>query len=187
VADGVAFTLTVAAWVVLELGQRVRERLHGRGGTARDRATRILIGASIGAAVALAALTAAHLQSLRVSASGRAVGVVVMWLGLAIRGWAIATLGGAFRTTVEVDAGQAVVSTGPYAWVRHPSYTGLLLIVTGFGLAAGNWLGAAICLVAPLPAVVRRIAVEEAELTRVLGDPYRRYAARTKRLVPGVW
>ena len=140
-ASGVAFTLTVAAWVVLELGQRVRERLHGRGGAGRDRSTRVLIGVSIGAAVALAALSAAHVQSLRVSAPVRTVGLVVMWLGLAIRGWAIATLGNAFRTTVEVDAGQAVVSTGPYAWVRHPSYTGLLLVVTGFGLAAGNWLG----------------------------------------------
>jgi len=44
-----------------------------------------------------------------------------------------------FRTTVEVDPGQRVVSTGPYEWVRHPSYAGLLLIVVGFGLAEGNW------------------------------------------------
>jgi protein-S-isoprenylcysteine O-methyltransferase Ste14 len=60
-----------------------------------------------------------------------------MWLGLTIRLWAIVALGRAFRTTVEVDAGQAVVSTGPYRWVRHPSYSGLLLIVTGFGLGTG--------------------------------------------------
>ena len=186
-AGGVGFTLTVAAWIVLELGQRVRERLHGRGGTGRDRATRILIGVSIGAAVALAALTAAHVQSLRVSASVRAAGVVVMWLGLAIRGWAIATLGSAFRTTVEVDAGQAVVSTGPYAWVRHPSYTGLLLIIAGFGLTRGNWLSLLACLVVPLPAFVRRIHVEEAELNRVLGDAYRSYQASTVRLIPGIW
>jgi len=39
----------------------------------------------------------------------------------------------AFRTTVEVDAGQAVVATGPYRWVGHPSYGGLLLIAIGFG------------------------------------------------------
>ena len=58
-----------------------------------------------------------------------------MWLGLALRVWAIATLGGAFRTTVEVEPGQTVVSSGPYVWVRHPSYAGLLLIVAGFGAA----------------------------------------------------
>ena len=113
--------------------------------------------------------------------------MIVMWLGLAIRAWAIATLGGAFRTTVEVDPGQVVVSTGPYRWVRHPSYAGLLMILAGFGLSLGNWLASAICLVLTLPAVLWRIAVEEAELTRVLGDSYRRYQMRTKRLIPGLW
>ena len=110
-----------------------------------------------------------------------------MWLGLAIRVWAVAALGRAFRTTVEVDADQAVVSSGPSRWVRHPSYTGLLLIMAGFGLAVGNWLALAACLALPLPALLRRIQVEEAELTRVLGEPYRAYRTQTKRLVPGLW
>ena len=117
----------------------------------------------------------------------RVAGLIVMWSGLAIRVWAIAALGRAFRTTVEVDPGQTVVSTGPYRWVRHPSYSGLLLIVTGFGLASGNWLTLIACVVLPLSALLRRINVEEAELTRVLGDRYRAYEAQTKRLVPGVW
>ena len=110
-----------------------------------------------------------------------------MWLGLALRIWAIAALGGAFRTTVEVDPGQAVVSTGPYRWVRHPSYSGLLLIVTGCGLAAGNWLALAICIALPPPELLWRIHVEEAELTGVLGDRYRAYQAQTKRLIPRLW
>jgi protein-S-isoprenylcysteine O-methyltransferase Ste14 len=80
-----------------------------------------------------------------------------------------------------------VVSTGPYRWVRHPSYTGLLLIVIGFGVGVGNWLALAICVVVPVPGMLRRIQVEEAELARVLGDPYRRYQTETKRLIPGLW
>jgi protein-S-isoprenylcysteine O-methyltransferase Ste14 len=112
---------------------------------------------------------------------------VVVWLGLGVRVWAIAALGRAFRTTVEVESDQAVVTTGPYRWVRHPSYTGLLLIVAGVGLAAGNWLSLAVCLVVPVPAIVRRIRVEELELERVLGDAYRSYASGRARLVPRVW
>jgi protein-S-isoprenylcysteine O-methyltransferase Ste14 len=104
-----------------------------------------------------------------------------------IRGSAVAALGGAFRTTVEVDPHQPVVSTGPYRWIRHPSCAGLLLIVAGFGRAIGNWLPQAVCLVLPGPAFVRRIEIEEAELTRVLGDAYRAYQARTARLIPVVW
>ena len=110
-----------------------------------------------------------------------------MWAGLAVRVWAIATLGAAFRTTVEVEPGQAVVSSGPYRWVRHPSYTGLLAVVAGFAIATGSWPGLAVAVVLALPALVRRIGIEEAELTRVLGDDYRRYRAGTARLVPRVW
>jgi protein-S-isoprenylcysteine O-methyltransferase Ste14 len=101
--------------------------------------------------------------------------------------WAIAALGAAFRTTVEVDAGQTVVSSGPYKWIRHPSYTGLLLITAGFGLAVGNWLALAAGLLLPLPGIVWRIHVEEAELERVLGAAYASYRARTTRLIPWLW
>jgi protein-S-isoprenylcysteine O-methyltransferase Ste14 len=183
----VALQLTLAGWAVLEFGLRVRERLQGRGGAARDRATRVLIAVTIGFAVAVAAVTASRGTAPRIAGPYRVVGLIVMWLGLAIRVWAIATLGRAFRTTVEVDPGQAVISSGPYRWVRHPSYSGLLLIVTGCGLAAGNWFALAVCAVLPLPALLRRIQVEEAELTSVLGDRYRAYQAQTTRLIPRLW
>jgi protein-S-isoprenylcysteine O-methyltransferase Ste14 len=71
--------------------------------------------------------------------------------------------------------------------VRHPSYTGLLLIALGFGLGVGNWLSLAICALIPLVGLLPRIAVEEAELARVLGDPYCSYQKATRRLVPGLW
>jgi protein-S-isoprenylcysteine O-methyltransferase Ste14 len=179
----VALQLTLAGWAVLELALRVSERLQGRGGAGRDRATRVLIAVTLGAAIGLAATTASG-----ATAGGyRATRLIVTWIGLAIRVWAIAALGRAFRTTVEVDPGQAVVSSGPYRWVRHPSYSGLLLIVIGFGLATGNGLVLAVCAVLPLPALLRRMQVEEAEMVRVLGDRYRAYQARTKRLIPGIW
>jgi protein-S-isoprenylcysteine O-methyltransferase Ste14 len=182
----VALQLTIAGWAVLELGLRVHERLQGRGGAARDRATRALIAVTLGIAVAVAAVTATQ-AAPQIAGPYRATGLIVMWLGLGIRVWAIATLGRAFRTTVEVDPGQAVVSSGPYRWVRHPSYSGLLLFVIGCGLAAGNWLALVVCALLPLPALLRRIQVEEAELISVLGDRYRVYQAQTKRLIPGLW
>ena len=182
-----ALHLTLACWAVLELGLRVRERVQGKGSAASDRGTRALIAVTLGTAIALAVVTESRATAPRIAGPYRAAGLIVIWLGLAIRVWAVAALGGAFRTTVEVDPGQAVVSTGPYRWVRHPSYSGLLLIVTGVGLAAGDWLALAICAVLPTPAVLWRIHVEEAELTAVLGDRYRAYQAQTKRLIPRLW
>jgi protein-S-isoprenylcysteine O-methyltransferase Ste14 len=178
---------TLALWAAFEVGLRLIELAQHRGGIARDRGTRVVIALALGGAIGLALLARAHVPSARVPAALRAIGLVAMWCGLALRAWAVATLGRAFRTTVEVDADQPVISTGPYAHVRHPSYTGLLLIVAGAGLAVGNWLGVAACLVLPPPAVVLRIAVEERELVSVLGEPYRAYQGRTRRLVPGVW
>jgi protein-S-isoprenylcysteine O-methyltransferase Ste14 len=179
--------LTLGCWALLEVGLLVRDRVHDKGSRKRDRATRMLIRVTIGAAIGGAIVAASNLPSLQMPAPYRVPGVLVMWLGLTVRVWAIRTLGSAFRTTVEVDPGQAVVSNGPYAWIRHPSYTGLLLILAGFGLALGNWLALAVCVVVPPAAIVRRIQVEEAELNRVLGDSYRTYQTKTKRLIPGLW
>jgi protein-S-isoprenylcysteine O-methyltransferase Ste14 len=179
--------LTLAAWALLELTVRVREGVQGKGSRTRDRGTRVLIAITLGAAIGIAAAAASLAPSLRTPAALRVLGVILMWLGLATRVWAIAALRGAFRTTVEVDPDQAVVSTGPYRRIRHPAYAGLLLVLAGFGLAIGNWLSLAVCLALPLPALVRRIHVEEAELERVLGDAYRSYEADTTRLIPWLW
>ena len=88
---------------------RVREAVQGRGGRARDRGTRVLIALTLGAAIGLAAAAPSIAPSLRMPGAARTFGVIVMWLGLATRVWAIAALGAAFRTTVEVDPGQLVV------------------------------------------------------------------------------
>jgi protein-S-isoprenylcysteine O-methyltransferase Ste14 len=175
--------VSLAAWGLLEVVVRVREAVAGRGHRGQDRFTRLLIAVSLGATIALVLLARAAAPAL----GARIAGVAVMWLGLALRAWAIVTLGRSFRTTVEVDADQAVVSSGPYKWVRHPSYTGLLLVLAGFGLAAGSWLSLAAGVLVPLPSIVWRIRVEETELSRVLGDAYANYAAGRARLVPRVW
>jgi len=179
--------LTLVAWALVEGGVRVREGVQGKGRPDRDRATRVLIVVPLGAAIVAAFGARSVAPTLRMPEPLRMAGVVVMWLGLALRVGAIAALGGAFRTTVEVEPGQTVVSTGPYRWIRHPSYAGLLLIVAGLGAALGNWLSLTACVVLPLPAIVWRIHVEEAELNRVLEEAYRTYQSDRARLIPRLW
>ncbi|NKY45047.1 methyltransferase family protein [Nocardia cerradoensis] len=79
------------------------------------------------------------------------------------------------------------IDRGPYHWVRHPSYTGVLLLTTGFGVAAGNWISLLLLIVVPTLAFLRRIDVEEAAMVETLGRSYEDYRARSRRLVPGVW
>ncbi len=77
--------------------------------------------------------------------------------------------------------------TDPYRLIRHPAYAGNLAMNAGLGFALVNALSLAMLIVVPLAGHLTQIRVEEAELTRGLGEPYRRYAAETSRLVPGVW
>ena len=58
---------------------------------------------------------------------------------------------------------------------------------TGLGFSYGNWLSLALLVLLPAAVTMRRIHVEEAVLTSVLGQPYADYRLRTKRLVPGLW
>lgn len=122
---------TLACWALLEVGLRVREAVRGKGGRTRDRGTRVLIASSLGSAIGVASVAISVAPSLRVPVAVQVFGVIVMWSGLATRVWAVVALGGAFRITVEVDPDQAVVTSGPYKWIRHPSYAGLLLILAG--------------------------------------------------------
>lgn len=115
------------------------------------------------------------------------VGLVLMAAGVALRGWAFATLGRYFTLNVMVSADQQVISSGPYRVLRHPSYTGVLLISAGVGLAAANWVSLAALVVLPLALLLWRIHVEEAALLATLDDRYRSYAAGHKRLIPLVW
>lgn len=184
--------VSAVTWGAMELCLFWRDQARGMGRTYRDQGTRALIVASVLAAGVISAYLAKaavpHL-ALRIPGEPWAGfgGLALAWAGAVIRYRAIAELGDSYRTTVDVEDGQTVIDSGPYRTVRHPSYAGLLLIAAGFGLASHTWPGLVICVALPLSAMLQRIHVEEAELVKVIGDPYRAYRRRTKRLIPGLW
>ncbi|MEW9533994.1 isoprenylcysteine carboxylmethyltransferase family protein [Microbispora sp. NPDC049125] len=184
-----AFLVSIFCWSAFEGGLLVRDLVRRKGRLGRDRGTRAIVSLSLGGSIFLGIVLRGWVPALGTPAPHvfAAAGIVVIWVGLAVRVWAVLTLGGAFSTFIQVDADQVVVTRGPYRWVRHPSYTGLLLIALGFGLGAGNWLSLVICAVLPPLGLLPRIAVEEAEMIRVLGERYRGYQKTTHRLVPGLW
>ena len=106
--------------------------------------------------------------------------------GMAIRWASILTLGRLFTVNVAIHAEHRLVESGPYRFVRHPSYTGLILAFLGVGISFGDALSIAAILVPTTLAVWNRILKEEGALRRAFGDSYDAYAARTKRLIPGV-
>ncbi|MCA9704970.1 MAG: isoprenylcysteine carboxylmethyltransferase family protein [Myxococcales bacterium] len=109
--------------------------------------------------------------------------VVVLGMGLFF--WVLRTNSYAART-IEVEAGQTVVSTGPYAHVRHPMYAAVIPVMLASPLALGSLL-AVLPMLLVVPLLVVRILDEEQMLRRELPG-YPEYCDRVRwRLVPGLW
>jgi protein-S-isoprenylcysteine O-methyltransferase Ste14 len=179
---------SAVGFALAEVSIRLRSSMS-RGGSNVDRGSIVAVGLAVAGGALLAAWAATSVPAATIP-GGRVpvvVGVLMMWLGVGLRQWAVWTLGPFFTVVVRVTAGQSVVERGPYRWVRHPSYTGLLVTLVGLGVALGNWLSLLALAILPTIGLVVRIRVEEQALLTALGEPYREYAGRHRRLVPGVW
>jgi len=186
-AAGALLLIAVLGWAMIEISHQGNSRpgaIAVGGAGRRFAAWPFLIAASAALYLAPHVVPAA---AIRPGAAAFAVGFVIVLAGLVLRGWSIKTLGAYFTGSVAVSSDQPVITAGPYRVLRHPSYTGLLLIMTGVGLASANWVGAAGMAVLTLAGLLWRIQAEERALLVTLGAPYRAYAAHHKRLVPLVW
>ena len=88
---------------------------------------------------------------------------------------------------IQSDRGHVVVSGGPYAFIRHPGYTGGILILAASGIALGSWIAAAFLITITVPFLLYRVINEDRVLQAQLPG-YAEYAQRVRwRLVPGIW
>ena len=181
----VVFWLVFYVWVGSEmfLGWKLRP---AAGSVASDAGSRWLLissvwlGIALSFALAFAAPAAAFTSGRRTLFYG---GIVLMVVGLAFRWYSIRVLGKSFTYVVHTRPDQRVIENGPYRWIRHPSYTGALLTIIGVLVALANPLSF-LGLIPALAGYTYRIQVEESALVRDLGEPYRSYMKRTKRLIP---
>jgi len=116
-----------------------------------------------------------------------ALGLAVLLAGSALRRYCFRTLGRYFTGNVKVQADQPVIQEGLYRFVRHPSYTGGMLMYLGTGLALTNWLSTLIVVGMGIVTYSYRVRVEENALASSIGAPYVEYMRRTKRFVPFVF
>ncbi|MFJ5676492.1 methyltransferase family protein [Streptomyces sp. NPDC093097] len=189
-AVNTALIITIWVWaaaeVLLQLWQRVRSERTERTEWLSFLGFPVLIGGGI----ALAAPMRHALPGLSYSTQALAVRLAILfvaWAGVGLRVWAIVALGRFFRGTVHIQHGHRVVDSGPYRWVRHPSYTGILIAGVDLALLMGNVASVLVFTACCLAALGYRIRVEERMLLDALGEEYRSYAARTRRLIPGIW
>ncbi len=180
------FWRAVASWILPELIAWRVKRATGSAET-QDKGSLTLIAVLWWTGIALDFSISLLLPQTAISWNRTSVffaGICLMLFGVALRWYSAGILGKYFTFDIAIHGGQVLIEAGPYRYVRHPSYTGALLTLLGFGMALGNWAGLAAGLICLGAAYAYRIPIEEAALTAALGTPYRQYVERTWRLVP---
>ena len=185
----IVFWASFAAFFVVASWVQSRERNAARGDV-RDRGSKavIYVGSLIGVACAFAAPSL--LPSARIGLPQEPVFVAAMalfWAALVLYVWAVLTLGAYFRTSVQLLDGQRLVRRGPYRLLRHPAYTGGILLYFGIGLATGNWISAGAAPLSVAIAYAWRIHVEEIALRDRFGAEFEAHRRRTWAVIPLVW
>jgi protein-S-isoprenylcysteine O-methyltransferase Ste14 len=118
--------------------------------------------------------------------AARYAGVVILLVGGILRIWPMFVLGRRFSGFVAIQPDHELVTSGPYRWIRHPSYLGAMLAFVGWALVFRSVVGLVAAALGLLLLHVR-IESEEALLASQFGRAYADYRARTWRLLPGVY
>jgi protein-S-isoprenylcysteine O-methyltransferase Ste14 len=187
--EAALFNILFRTWIVSEVLILIVTRTRRGGGTVRDRGSLLLLWPTIVLSITAGMWIAGTYPHTMFGGAHWlvTVGLVLFVFGLAIRWTAIATLGKSFSANVAIHASQTVHKTGLFALVRHPSYSGMVLIFVAVGLITRNWISLGVIVIPPMAALLYRIHVEEAALVEAFGNEYVSYSRVTKRLIPGVY
>ncbi|HTY50125.1 MAG TPA: isoprenylcysteine carboxylmethyltransferase family protein [Steroidobacteraceae bacterium] len=113
------------------------------------------------------------------------LGALLTLAGLSFSVWARVHLGRNWSGVITIKADHELITTGPYALVRHPIYSGLVLGFIGTALAVGQWRGV-LSVALALVCFVQRMRTEESWMRQQFGAAYVAYAQRVRAFIPGV-
>jgi protein-S-isoprenylcysteine O-methyltransferase Ste14 len=100
---------------------------------------------------------------------------------------AVKTLGKEWSITARLVEGHKLATTGPYAYVRHPIYTGMLGMLIATGLAISHWLALLAALLVFFIGTIIRVRSEDRLLHEAFGEQFENYARRVPAIVPGIY
>jgi protein-S-isoprenylcysteine O-methyltransferase Ste14 len=109
--------------------------------------------------------------------------VAITALGFALTLWARAILGGNWSSSVTIKVTHELIRSGPYRWVRHPIYTGLIVAMAGTSIARDQWRGVVAVFLLWIAFTVKRLK-EEQFMRQTFGPQYAEYAQTTGAIFP---
>jgi len=180
--------IITAAWIVLMLYWIVSARNLKRTARAESLLTRLAHSLSMVAAYVLLFTDDLPIGPLnsRIVPRNQALtmtGAILTWAGVAGAIWARAHIGQYWSARVTLKEDHQLIDTGPYAYMRHPIYSGLLLATVGTAMARDEWRGV-VSLAIVLVALTFKARKEEKLLEGQFGQDYRRYRLSTGFLIP---
>jgi protein-S-isoprenylcysteine O-methyltransferase Ste14 len=123
----------------------------------------------------------------RLDATSRTLCASLFAIGLAVRWIAIANLGVLFTVDISRHQEHRLITSGLHGLVRHPSYSGLLVMIAAYSVTFENGIAAWAVFGTACLLIAHRIHVEEKFLVELFGDHYRRYQKTTGKLLPRLW
>jgi protein-S-isoprenylcysteine O-methyltransferase Ste14 len=114
-----------------------------------------------------------------------AIALMIVVTGVALACWSRYLLGRNWSSVVQIKQDHELIEAGPYRYIRHPIYTGILLAFIGSALKVGDVRGIFAVLIVFI-SFWRKLRMEERMLGETFGEVYVAYRARTKALIPGV-
>jgi protein-S-isoprenylcysteine O-methyltransferase Ste14 len=185
----------IVGWFALAVGVQAISGTEGiRGGKGdlsklNRRETIVRIGLVLVLYLALVGIPFADRRAIGVIPEGPALrwlGVALSALGYGFVFWSGLALGKQYSPEVTIQKDHRLITSGPFRWIRHPRYLGIILLTFGVALAFRSWIGlsAAPFLIAIL---LFRIHDEEELLGREFGEEWKIYCRESARLLPGIW
>lgn len=178
------FVVLWGAWFIY---WRVSARNTKQNERAESRASRLSYTLPLIAGVVLmnGPVRASAVRVLPAGLVPYAIGLLLCGLGLGFTVWARVHLGRNWSDTVSRKQDHELICSGPYAWVRHPIYTGLLLAFASVAIARGDLKSFVGCTIMTL-AVLHKLRIEERWMAETFGDAYVAYRARVPALIPAL-
>jgi protein-S-isoprenylcysteine O-methyltransferase Ste14 len=176
----ILWLIFVVYWGISAIG--VKKNVHGKNRWVRGVGFRIFL---VVAVILLINFFGNYQTQAVFGPAGQAIGVVLVAVGIAFAIWARRHLGTNWTGYPAMKENHELVTSGPYSFVRHPIYTGMLLAVFGSALVSGViWL---LFFIVFTIMFIWRIKVEEGFMMKLFPDVYPEYKKRTKALIPFVW
>ena len=186
-SHGILYYACLACWGAFSVYWDIAAKNSARAKSSETRASRRLHVFLANAAVIMIAAPIQGLgRFLPVSSLPMTVGLGLEMAGLGLAIWARRHLGRNWSGEITIKDEHQLIKTGPYKYLRHPIYTGLLMMYAGLTVATGEWLGI-IGLVVAVVASWRKTRVEEATLGGAFGPEYDTYRTDTWAIVPGIF